>query len=300
MISFAWQSVTTMVVSLIVWERSEVFLLKPLCPDIRQISYYSVAFSLADRLLLVSTIFGSATATTIFVQYGRDKSRLPLITASTFRYLALMAIPLHFIAISLAAPTLILAAGPKWVGAAAVATLAPLLCLPKAFVRPAQSILQSHERQSFVIWSTVIAGIVDIGVAWSLVRAHGAVGACIASGAAQITAVGIMWVVSIKLFNVRLPWLFVAKVALISTVASLAAHYVAMQFAPLWGIVLGGLASVVVFFVLFYFFRVLELEDRLRFESLTRMLPGALARPASRALSILVPASEADINPANV
>jgi len=86
------------------------------------------------------------------------------------------------------------------------------------------------------------------------VRAHGAVGACIASGAAQITAVGIMWVVSIKLFNVRLPWLFVAKVALISTVASLAAHYVAMQFAPLWGIVLGGLASVVVFFVLFYFF----------------------------------------------
>jgi hypothetical protein len=109
-----------------------------------------------------------------------------------------------------------------------------------------------------------------------------------------------MWVVSIKLFNVRLPWLFVAKVALISTVASLAAHYVAMQFAPLWGIVLGGLASVVVFFVLFYFFRVLELEDRLRFESLTRMLPGALARPASRALSILVPASEADINPANV
>jgi O-antigen/teichoic acid export membrane protein len=300
MISFGWQSVATMVVSMIVWERSEVFLLKPLNPDISQISYYSTAFSMCDRLLLVSLIFGQATAATMFVQYGRDKSRLPLITATTFRYLALMAIPLHFVAVSLAVPALLGILGAKWAGAAAVVTIAPLLCLPKAFVRPAQSILQSHERQSFVIWATVIAGIVDIGVAWSLVRAHGAVGACIASGAAQVMAVAIMWVVSVKLYKVRLPWLFVAKIALISAIASLAAHYVAMQFAPRMGLVLGGLSSMIVFFVLFYLFRVLEEEDRSRFESLTRMLPGRLAKPASKMLSILVPTAQVDINPANV
>jgi O-antigen/teichoic acid export membrane protein len=300
MISFTWQSVATMVVSMIVWERSEVFLLKPLNPDVNQISYYSTAFSMADRLLLVSLIFGQATAATMFVQYGRDKSRLPLITATTFRYLALMAIPLHFVAVSLAVPALLGILGTKWAGAAAVVTLAPLLCLSKAFVRPAQSILQSHERQSFVIWATVIAGIVDIGVAWSLVRAHGAVGACIASGAAQVTAVAIMWAVSIKLYKVRLPWLFVAKVALISALASLAAHYVALKFTPVLGLVLGGLASMIVFSVLFYLFRVLEEEDRSRFESLTRMLPGRLAKPASKMLAILVPSAQADVNPANV
>jgi O-antigen/teichoic acid export membrane protein len=300
MISFAWQSVATMLLSLIVWERSEVLLLRKFCPDINQISYYSTAFSMADRLLLASLIFGQATAATMFVQFGRDKSRLPLITATTFRYLALMAIPLHFIAVSLAVPALLGILGSKWAGAAAVATLAPLLCLPKAFVRPAQSILQSHERQSFVIWSTVIAGIIDIGVAWSLVRAHGAVGACIGSGAAQVTAVGLMWAASIKLYKVRLPWLFVGKVALISAVASVAAHYVALQFAPRWGLLLGAVASVIVFFVLFYLFRVLEEEDRSRFESLTRMMPGRFAKPASKLLSILCPAAPADVNPANV
>jgi O-antigen/teichoic acid export membrane protein len=300
MISFAWQSVTTMLVSLIVWERSEVLFLKPLCPDINQMSYYSVAFSMVDRLLLVSTIFGGATATTIFVQYGRDKSRLPLITATTFRYLSLMALPLHFVAVSLAVPALLGILGTKWAGAAAVATIAPLLCLPKAFVRPAQSILQSFERQSFVIWATVIAGVVDWSTAWALVRTHGAVGACIASGAAQVTAVGLMWAVSIKLYKVRLPWLFVGKVALVSAVASIAAHYVAVQFAPLWGFVLGAVASVIVFLILFYLLRVLEEEDRTRFEMLTRMLPGRLAQPASRVLSLMVPAARADANPANV
>jgi len=300
MISFAWQSVTTMLMSLIVWERSEVLLLEKFCPDINQISYYSAAFSMADRLLMGSIIFGSATATTMFVQYGRDKLRLPLITASTFRYLALMAIPLHFIAVSLAVPALLVLYGTKWAGAAAVATLAPLLCMPKAFIRPAQSILQSHERQSFVIWATVIAGIVDVSVAWSLVGAHGAVGACIGSGAAQVTAVGIMWAMAIRLYKVRLPWLFVGKVALISTVASLAAHYVALQFGHLFGLILGGLTSIVIFFVLFYLFRVLEEEDRSRFESLTRMLPGPFSKPASKILSFLVPTPRADVNPANV
>ena len=103
-----------------------------------------------------------------------------------------------------------------------------------------------------------------------------------------------------KLYKVRLPWLFVGKVALISTVASLAAHYVALQFAPMWGFILGGLASVIVFFMLFYLFRVLEEEDRSRFELLTRMLPGRLATPASKVLSFLIPAAQAGINPANV
>jgi uncharacterized membrane protein YdjX (TVP38/TMEM64 family) len=83
-------------------------------------------------------------------------------------------------------------------------------------------------------------------------------------------------------------------------VASVAAHYVALQFAPRWGLLLGAVASVIVFFVLFYLFRVLEEEDRSRFESLTRMMPGRFAKPASKLLSILCPAAPADVNPANV
>ena len=49
MMSFAWQSVASMMVALIVWDRSEVILLKYLCADIRQVAYYSVAFSMAER-----------------------------------------------------------------------------------------------------------------------------------------------------------------------------------------------------------------------------------------------------------
>lgn len=300
MMTFAWQSVTCMVVALIVWNRSEVILLKYLSTDIRQVAFYSLAFSIGEALLLGSTIFGAAAGATIFAQYGRDKSRLPAIAAATFRYLALMSIPLHFIAAALAAPALLLLYGSQYKGAMLVATVAPILCMPKAFIGPVQSLLESHERQRYVIAATLLAGIVDLGVAWWLIPSRGAVGACIGSGAAQITAVGVMWALAIWHYKVKLPWLLVGKVVLISTLASLTGHYVAVRFSPLWAIVWGGTASLIVLLGLFYLMRVLEPEDRDRFNTLTGLLPKPIARPVKAVLLALIRPEVAAVCSANV
>jgi O-antigen/teichoic acid export membrane protein len=299
MITFAWQSVASMIVALIVWERSEFFLLKNMCADIRQVAYYSVAFSMAERLLISASIFGSAAGATIFAQYGRDKSRLPEIVASSFRYLVLTSIPLHMISAALAVPALLVLYGNQYKGATIVATLAPLLCMPKAFISPVQSLLQSMERQSYVIAATVLAGIVDIGVAWYLIPVHGAVGACIGSGAAQVLAVGTMWAIGISLCKVRLAWLQTAKIAFISVLASLTAHYLAVRLPPLWAILCGGVAALIVLFALVYLMRVLEPEDRDRFTTLTRMLPQSIARPVSAALLLLIRPELPEISPTN-
>jgi O-antigen/teichoic acid export membrane protein len=288
MMPFALQSVASLAVAMIVWGRSEVILLKYLYSDIRQVSYYSVAFTMAEQLLLVATIFGTAAGATIFAQYGRDKSRLPELAASTFRYIALMSIPLHFIAASLSVPALLLIYGHKFQGAAMVVALAPLLCIFKAFLAPAQNLLESSEQQRYVIAATVVAAIIDISVAWYLIPAHGAVGACIGNGAAQLTAVGLMWAVCIYLYKVKLPWMQLAKIVFISALASLTAHYIAARFAPLWAILFGGSASLIVLFGLFYLMRVLEPEDHDRFGVLAGMLPRPVIAPARAILLLLI------------
>jgi O-antigen/teichoic acid export membrane protein len=288
MIAFSWQSVASMVVAMIVWDRSEFFLLKKLCADIRQVAYYSVAFSMAERLLLISAVFGSACSVTVFAQYGRDKSKIAALTASTFRYLALSSIPVHVISAALAYSALLVLYGNQYSGAAMVVTLAPVLCMPKAFIGPVQTLLQSDERQTVVIAATVLAGIVDIGVAWYLIPAHGAVGACIGSGVAQITAVGIMWAIGIHLYNVKLPWVQLAKIVFSSLTASLAAHCVAVRLPALWGVLLGGSVSLIILLGLFYLLRVLEPEDRARFGVLTGMMPRVFADPADRIVSLLI------------
>jgi O-antigen/teichoic acid export membrane protein len=286
MTRFAMQSVISLALALIVWNRSEVFLLKILCSDIRQVAFYSVAFSLAERLLIGSGVFGWSTSTTIFAQYGRDDRHLANIASSSFRYLALTSIPLHFVATGLAAPALVLLYGNKYLAGAAAVTLAPLLCMPKAFLTPVQSLLQCSERQNLVIAATVVAGIVDVGIAWYLIPSLGAVGACLANGAAQVIAIGGMWGVVIKLYHVRLPWLQLAKISLISIVAALGAYSVSLRCTPLWGIVLGGTASVLIFFSLLAVMRVLEPEDYERFKLFTKMLPKPLAASLDRCMSL--------------
>ncbi len=288
MLTFAWQSVAVLIVEMVVWDRSEFILLKHLCADIRQVAYYSVAFSMAERLLISATIFGSAASATIFAQYGRDKSRVPEITASTFRYLAITSIPLHLIAAALAVPALLLLYGKAYSGAMMVVTIAPVLCLPKAFIGPVRSLLQSHERQSFVIGATILAGIVDIAVAWYLIPAHGAVGACIGSGAAEVVAIGMMWAIGIHLYKVKLPWWLVAKVTFISVLAALTAHYITVVMPPLLGILCGGSAALIVLFGLFYLMRVLKPEDRARLSTLTGILPKPFSGPVNKVLTFLV------------
>jgi O-antigen/teichoic acid export membrane protein len=300
MTPFALQAVGSMFVAQIVWGRSEIILLMKFCPDVSQVSYYSVAFSMAEQLLLAATIFGTAAGATIFAQYGRDKSRLSDITASTFRYIAMISIPLHVIAASLAVPALLLFYGHKFQGATMVVALAPLLCMFKAFLFPAQSLLESSERQRYVIAATVLAGIVDIGVAWYLIPAHGAVGACIGNGAAQLMAVGTMWTIGIYVYKVRLPWMQVSKIAFISVMASLTAHFIAMRLAPIWGILAGGSAAMLVLFGLFYLMRVLEPEDHDRFKLLVSMLPKSIAGPMDTVLLLLIRKEPRSVNPTNV
>ncbi len=287
MVPFAWQNLLSTAVAMVVWGRSEVLLLEYFNADKSQVSFYSVAFTMAEQLLLVATIFGSAAGATIFAQYGRDKSRLPELAASTFRYIALMSIPVHFIAASLAYPALLLVYGHKFEGAAMVVALAPLLCIFKAFLLPAQNLLESMERQRYVIGATAFAGVIDMGVAWYFIPMRGAVGACFGNGAGQLVAVGTMWAVCIHLFKVKLPWMLAVKLVFISILASLTAHIFAMNMKPLWAILCGGSASLLVLFGLLYVLRVLEPEDHNRFALLAGMLPKPFASTAYTLISLL-------------
>jgi len=159
-------------------------------------------------------------------------------------------------------------------------------------------LLQVYEGQKLVIAATLTAGIVDIAVAWLLIPAYGAVGACIGSGAAETTAVGLMWAFSVYLYKVRLPWVLVAKVTLISACAALTARFIALRLPAIWGILIGGSIALAVVFGLFYLLRVLEPEDSARFITLSNSLPRRFRGITNRLLAVLVHPSSTTLIPA--
>src|ERR1035437_955260 len=109
-----------------------------------------------------------------------------------------------------------------------------------------------------------------------------------------------MWAIRIHLYDVKLPWLQIAKIVIASLMASLAAHLIAVRMSPLWAIPCAGSVSLIVLFGLFYLMRVLEPEDRVRFSILTGMLPKALAGPADKIVSMLIRPDLAGATPSNV
>lgn len=284
---YALQSVLGMLLTLVVWDRSELFLLKRLSPDIRQLAFYSVALGLAERLLLFPSIFAEATGASILAQYGRDRSRLPAMTAASLRYLALASIPIHFIATALVAPALLALYGRQYAGAVLVATFSPLLCLPKAFLGPIQSLFQSTDQQNYFLTATVAASVVDLGVAWWLIPTYGALGACLGSGAAQALAVGSLWAVGIVRYRIELPWRFLGKLSLVSATAAAGAYMVARPLPSAAGVVLGGTVAAAIFFALLSAFRVLEIEDFDRLRVIAAMCPKPLSAPVTFAFGLL-------------
>jgi len=96
-----------------------------------------------------------------------------------------------------------------------------------------------------------------------------------------------MWFVGIRLYKVKLPWALVAKIVFISVLAALTAHFIAMRLAPIWGVLIGGSAALLVLFGLIYLMRVLEPEDHKRLIILSEMMPRHFVRYTDRLVALL-------------
>ena len=86
-----------LILNLVVWDRSDVFPAGQVDEPAgmpSQITFFSLPFSLVDRMLLLPTLFAGSLASTMMAQYGRGGARLKEMTVDGGRYALLVALPL--------------------------------------------------------------------------------------------------------------------------------------------------------------------------------------------------------------
>jgi O-antigen/teichoic acid export membrane protein len=279
MLSYSSQGLVLMLLNVVVWDRSDLVILKSLNSDIRQVTFFSLAFNVTERVLMIPNAFMTSLGVTMMAQYGRGVERLSHLVIAGTKYSVLIALPLLIGVACLSQPMVSLLYGDRYAPLVPVLAICALLAIPKALIAPPTALLQATENQSFLIWVACCCGALDILLDVLLTPGYGARGAALANGLAQTTAAIAIWVRVRGLFRLDLRLGEFGRVAF-SGAAMAAVTLLITHWLPTYaGVALAFCAAVVVWFVSLRVTRAVAKPDGERLLNIGRVLPSGL-RPA--------------------
>lgn len=294
MITFSGLTTVLLLVQTVVWDRSDVIFLKLLQPDIRQLAFFSVCFSITDRLVLPAQAFANALSATQMSEYGRDKKSLFRITSDSFVYLLTVALPLMIGVACIGGPFIRLVYGPQYLPAIPVFIVVAILSIPKAVLIPAQTLLYSAEDLGFVLKWGVIASLTNIFLDIILIPGHGATGAAFANGMTQSFAVIVLWRRILTHYPVRLDKSILLKLSEATVaMAIVVLGIVHMPFGAALKLAMAIFVGAIIFLSTARTLRMWQKDDRRRLLMLSTLVPVPARHWYERLIDLLVSTSPA-------
>lgn len=290
MFSFSGLSTGLMILQIVIWDRSDIIFLKLLQPDIRQLAFFSVCFSVADRLMRMPQTFANALSATQMAEYGRDRDRLFRMTSKASTYVLLGTLPVLIGLACIGGPFVRVMYGSQYLPAIPVFIVVALLSIPRAILTPAQTLLYSAEDLGFVLKWGCVAAAINVLLDLILIPGHGALGAAWANGVAQTFAAVTIWGRVLACYPVRID----VRVLLRLSAATLAMAVVVlgivvMPFNPTMKLSVAIPAGAIVFLVTSRMFSVLQTDDRRRLLQLSALLPRPVGSSFKHLVDFLVP-----------
>jgi len=292
MFSFSGLSTGLMILQIVIWDRSDIIFLKLLQPDIRQLAFFSVCFSVADRLMRVPQTFANALSATQMAEYGRDKDRLFRMTSQASTYVLLGALPILIGVACVSGPLVRVMYGAQYLPAIPVFIVVALLSIPKAVLTPALTLLYSAEDLAFVLKWGCAAALINVLLDVALIPGHGALGAAWANGIAQAFAALSIWGRVLVRYPVRIdmPALLRLSAATLA-MATVVLGIVATPLGAALKLSVAVLAGAIVFAITSRIFMVLQKDDRRRLLMFSALLPTPLSSSFKRLVDFLIPQS---------
>jgi O-antigen/teichoic acid export membrane protein len=290
MFTFSGLSTGLMILQIVIWDRSDIILLKLLQPDIRQLAFFSVCFSVADGLMRMPQTFATALSATQMAEYGRDKNRLFKMTSQASTYVLLGALPILVGVACIGGPFIRAMYGSQYLPAIPVFIVVALLSIPKAVLTPALTLLYSAEDLGFILKWGGAAALINVLLDVALIPNHGAIGAAWANGIAQTFAALSIWGRVLVRYPVRIDIPAVLRlVAATLAMAIVVLGIVAIPLSPLTTLSIAVPVGAIVFVVLGRIFMVLQKEDRRRLLVFSALLPTPVGSSFKRLVDFLVP-----------
>jgi O-antigen/teichoic acid export membrane protein len=237
------------VLDAIVWDRSEVFFLG-LWGDSHDIAYYSLAFGLATRAMIIPEIAVGALLPAFSALHGSgNREDFQDVYRTALRYVALAGALIAALVAALAPGIVVVLYGEPYRPAATLLSALAGVALVSALRQVAWAALPALGDRRAALTATTVAAVVNIGLAAWLIRSHGTAGAVVANATGQVIATVWVFTALARRHGYRFPLLDLARIAAAAMLAFGAARLAGTVpdgpgIAPL---VMGGTAGSSVF-----------------------------------------------------
>jgi O-antigen/teichoic acid export membrane protein len=207
------------VLDAVVWDRSEVFFLR-LWGSPHDVAFYSLAFGLATKAMLLPEIAVGALLPTFSALHGRGASgEFRAVYRSALGHVALAAVAIASIGGALARDIVVFLYGEPYLPVAALFAALVAVAALSSMRRVAWSALRGAGDRSWAVTATSLAAVVNIGGAALLIPAGGVWGALVANSAAQVVATLIAFAVMARTHGCGFPFAAVTRIAVAGALA---------------------------------------------------------------------------------
>jgi O-antigen/teichoic acid export membrane protein len=289
MISFSRQNLVLLLVNVVIWNRSDLVFLRMFQADTRQLAFFSVAFSMIEKLLLLPQSFAAGVGASQLAEYGRDRQRLLRMTTTAARYLYLGGLPLLTGAAALSGPLVRTLYGAQYLPMVRVFQLMAVLAIPRVILLPAYNLLLATENQKVLVIWNCICGVVNVLLDVILIPSGGAFGAAAANGIAQALASVGIWIFVCRTFSLDLDFAFFRKLSLVCACMALLVGVLAACLSSVLALTVGLGAGIAVFLLGLRVTSPLKLEDRQRSLHLSDHLPPKIQGPLRKLMIFVLP-----------
>jgi O-antigen/teichoic acid export membrane protein len=189
---FAALSALGIVVTVVVWRRSELVMLAWLSSD-EEVARYSVAFAVSAILLTLSERFAAALTSPFssLVSAG-DRARLQAARTRAVRLLVVATLPAVGCAAALGPVAIRVLYGDEYARSEAVLLLMLTTMVGLPLLTVSSAVLAAHGDARSPLFAGLAAAAVDVALSIPLIRAHGALGAAAASVVGQTAVIALM------------------------------------------------------------------------------------------------------------
>jgi O-antigen/teichoic acid export membrane protein len=202
------------VLDVIVWDRSEVFFLG-LYASSEDIAYYSLAFGLATRIMIIPGIVVGALLPAFAALHGQGApEEFRALYRTALRYVGLVGVPLAAIMGALSPGLVAWLYGDAYLPAAPMLGIMCAVSLLSAMRGVAWAALRAVGDRHCALTATAVAALVNVGLAAALIPSWTTTGAVIANTVAQLTASIWVFVGMTRVHRIDVPVLDFIKLTL--------------------------------------------------------------------------------------